>query len=32
MLRHTKKSYGPNPNVKGYSEFPGREDRTYYKK
>ena len=32
MLRHTRKNYGPNPDAKGYSEFPGREDRTYYKK
>jgi hypothetical protein len=32
MLRHTRKNYGPNPDAKGYNEFPGREDRTYYKK
>ena len=32
MLRHTRKTYGPNPNAKGYNEFPGREDKTYYKK
>ena len=32
MLRHVRKAYGPNPNAKGYNEFPGREDRTYYKK
>ena len=32
MLRHTRNAYGPNPNAKGYNEFPGREDRTYYKK
>ncbi len=27
-----RKHYGPNKNAKGYSEWPGREDRTYYKK
>ena len=32
MLRHVRKAYGPNPNAKGYNEFPGRVDRTYYKK
>ena len=32
MLRHVRKAYGPNPNAKGYNEFPGREDRTYYRK
>ena len=32
MLRHVRKTYGPNPNAKGYNEFPGREDKTYYKK
>ena len=32
MLRHVRKAYGPNSNAKGYNEFPGREDRTYYKK
>ena len=32
MLRQVRKHYGPNPNAKGYSEWPGREDRTYYKK
>jgi hypothetical protein len=32
MLRHTRKAYGPNPDAKGYSEFPGREDRTYVRK
>ena len=32
MLRHVRKAYGPNPNAKGYNEFPGREDKTYYKK
>ena len=25
MLRHTRKTYGPNPNAKGYDEFPGRK-------
>ena len=30
MLRHTRKAYGPNPDAKGYDEFPGRKkDRTY---
>ena len=24
MLRHTRKNYGPNPDAKGYEEFPGR--------
>ena len=32
MLRQVRKHYGPNKNAKGYSEWPGREDRTYYKK
>ena len=32
MMRQVKKYYGPNPHAKGYSEFPGREDKTYYKK
>ena len=32
MYRHVRNNYGPNPEAKGYSEFPGREDRTYYKK
>ena len=32
MIRHVRKAYGPNPNAKGYNEFPGRVDRTYYKK
>ena len=32
MLRHVRKAYGPNPDAKGYNEFPGREDRTYYRK
>ena len=29
MLRHARKNYGPNPNAKGYNEFPGRKDKTY---
>jgi hypothetical protein len=30
MLRHTRKAYGPNPDAKGYNEFPGRKkDKTY---
>jgi len=30
MLRHTRKAYGPNPDAKGYDEFPGRKkDKTY---
>ena len=32
MLRHTKKNYGPNPDAKGYNEFPGRHDPTYDRK
>jgi hypothetical protein len=33
MLRHTRKAYGPNPEVTGYDEFPGsRKDRTYDRK
>ena len=33
MLRHTRKAYGPNPDAKGYDEFPGsRKDRTYDRK
>jgi predicted AlkP superfamily phosphohydrolase/phosphomutase len=33
MLRHVRKAYGPNPNAKGYNEFPGRVvDRTYDRK
>jgi len=32
MLRQVRKYYGPNKNAKGYSEFPGREDRTYHRK
>ena len=31
MMRQVRKNYGTNPNAKGYSENPGREDRTYYK-
>ena len=29
MMRQVSKNYGPNPNAKGYSEFPGRESKTY---
>ena len=30
MLRYVRKSYGPNPNARGYDEFPGRKkDNTY---
>ena len=30
MLRHTRRAYGPNPDAKGYDEFPGRKkDNTY---
>jgi len=32
MLRHTRKNYGPNPDAKGYDEFPGRADKTYDRK
>ena len=32
MMRQVRKNYGPNPNAKGYSENPGKEDKTYYKK
>ena len=32
MLRYTKKNYGPNPDAKGYNEFPGRRDNTYDRK
>ena len=32
MLRHTQKNYGPNPDAKGYNEFPGRRDNTYDRK
>jgi|TARA_R110002167_G_C12287543_1_gene615772 hypothetical protein len=32
MMRQVCKNYGPNPNAKGYSEFPGRENKTYDKK
>ena len=32
MYRHVKKNYGPNPDAKGYSEFPGRHDKTYDRK
>ena len=30
MLRHTRRAYGPNPDAKGYDEFPGsKKDNTY---
>jgi len=29
MLRHVRKAYGPNPNAKGYDEFPGRKTTVY---
>ena len=30
MLRHTRKAYGPNPDAKGYDEFPSRRrDKKY---
>jgi len=30
MLRHTRNAYGPNPDAKGYDEFPSRRrDKTY---
>ena len=29
MLRFTRKAYGPNPDAKGYDEFPGRKKKTY---
>ena len=32
MLRHTRKAYGPNPEAKGYEEFPGRQNKTYDRK
>ena len=32
MLRQVRKYYGPNPDAKGYNEFPGREDKTYHRK
>ena len=32
MLRHTRKAYGPNPDAKGYEEFPGRRNKTYDRK
>jgi len=25
MVRHVSKNYGPNPDAKGYNEFPGRK-------
>jgi len=33
MIRHVRKAYGPNPNAKGYNDFPSsRPDSTYDKK
>ena len=32
MHRHVRKNYGPNPDAKGYDEFPGRRDNTYDRK
>ncbi len=32
MMRYVRKNYGPNPNAKGYDEFPGRRDPTYDRK
>ena len=32
MYRHVRKNYGPNPDAKGYDEFPGRRDNTYDRK
>jgi len=29
MLRYARKNYGPNPDAKGYNEFPSRNPRTY---
>ena len=29
MLRYVRKAYGPNPNAKGYDEFPGRKTTVY---
>ena len=29
MIRYVQKNYGPNPDAKGYNEFPGRETKTY---
>ena len=30
MLRHTRNAYGPNPDAKGYDEFPSmKKDNTY---
>ena len=33
MIRHVRRAYGPNPNAKGYNDFPSsRPDKTYDKK
>ena len=29
MLRHARKNYGPNPDAKGYDEFPERKTKVY---
>ena len=29
MLRHVRKAYGPNPDAKGYNEFPSRAQKVY---
>mgnify|MGYP003139609018 CR=1 FL=1 len=29
MIRYARKNYGPNPDAKGYNDFPGRETKTY---
>lgn len=29
MFRYARKNYGPNPDAKGYNEFPGRKNKTY---
>ena len=32
MFRHVRNNYGPNPEAKGYDEFPGRRDPRYDRK
>ena len=32
MFRHVRNNYGPNPDAKGYDEFPGRRDPRYDRK
>jgi len=29
MLRYVEKNYGPNPNAKGFNEFPSRKEKVY---